>query len=193
MTLLPTRPPGGALYCIADQSVFAGNRFNSAEKILAWLAATGIIEAKNRIVRHQRNGRRFSDAIFRVLTGSLPDINSEFVGLEYITERRIYCFNCDLDYIICPHCKSDLKDGRENENIFWTAIEKWISNEGADNLTCPRCHKNLPFHEFQYGVECIFSDLAFVFFGCKGLTDEFQAEFERQLGCPVRLLWNFHE
>ena len=178
----------GELHCIAEQMIFKGNRFEAAEKILSWLIRKDIIKPEKCIIRYQPNGHRFSEGIKQVVTGALPDLTSDYVGLEYATERMIYCSNPSFDYILCPSCKSDLESNEEYEDAFWKALIQWENHDGVEFLHCPVCGKKILFHEFQFGTYCGFSDLAFTFFDCRGFTEIFQEEFESQLGCPVRLI-----
>jgi len=192
MSIPPKHPIYGELYCIAEQSIFQGNRFEAVEKILSWLVREDIIKPEKCIVRYQQNGHRFSEGIKRVVTGGLPDVTSDYVGLEYSTARESYFSNPSLDYILCPYCKSDLESNEEYEKIFWKALEQWENHYGVEFIHCPACYKMVLFHEFQFGTYCGFSDIAFTFFDCRGFTETFQTEFERQLGCPVRFVGNIY-
>jgi len=188
MPYIPKHPIYGALHCIAEQTTFKGNRFDAVEKILSWLIKEDIIKPEKCIVRYQQNGHRFSEGLKKVITGGFPDITSDYVGLEYNTERETCFSNPSLDYILCPNCKNDLESNEEHEDIFWKALNQWKIYDGDEFVHCPVCDKKVLFHAFQFGTVCGFSDLAFTFFDCRGFTEVFQAEFERQLGCPVRLV-----
>ena len=193
MSFLPKHPENGELHLIAEQTIFQGNRFETVEKILAWLIREDIIKPEKCIVRHQQNGHRFSEGIKRVVMGPLPDLTSDFMGLEYCTERFFYSANHpDFHGILCPNCNSNLEDSDEYEDVWWQAIKQWEEHDGIEYVVCPVCGSQVPFHKFRYGIDCGFSDLAFTFFGCRGFTEVFQAEFERHLGCPVRLVWNYY-
>ena len=187
MTLLPKHPEAHELYCIAGQTNFQGNRFEAAEKIISWLVADDIIKPEKCIVRYQQNGHRFSEGMKRVVTEPLPDIASDYVGLEYVTERRIYCFQPVFDYALCPYCQGDIENCPEQENFLREAIFRWEDRNDVDFLQCPICKKTVYFHELEFGHTCAFSDLAFTFFGCHGITETFQTEFEQHLGCPIHL------
>ena len=190
MSIIPKHPGHGELLCIVEQTIFKGNRFETVERVLAWLVREDIIKPEKCVVRYRQNGHRFSEGIKRVVTEPLPDLTSDFTGLEYNTERRFYSVNHpDFHGILCPNCNGDLEDNDEYEDIWWQAIKQWEDHDGVEYVHCPICGSQVHFHEFRYGIGCGFSDLAFTFFGCRGFTEVFQAEFELQLGCPVRLIW----
>jgi len=192
MTVIPRHPIDGELHCVAEQTIFKGNKFETAEKILSWLIREDIIKPEKSIVRYQPNGHRFSEGIKQVVTEPLPDITSDYVGLEYNTEREFYSIHHPVfRYILCPNCNSDLEYCGEHEEVFLEALKQWRDHDGAEFVNCPVCNAKVLFHEFQYGIGCGFSDLAFTFFGCRGFTEKFQSEFEQQLGCRVRLVWDF--
>ena len=189
MAFIPVQPTGGVLYFANNHTFFKGDRFQVAESVLSWLIREDIIKPEKCVVRLQQNGHRFSEGIKRVVAEPFPDIDSDFNGLEYSTERQFLCWHQYFHYIICPNCKSDLEQNSEHEDFFMEAVWQWKDRDGADFIHCPICCQKTFLCEFKIGHECMFSDLVFSFFGCRGVTDTFRTEFEQRLGNPVRLFW----
>ncbi|WP_328665560.1 hypothetical protein OG905_01030 [Streptomyces sp. NBC_00322] len=93
-------------------------------------------------------------------------------------------------YAVCPHCDKrmvfiDYPESFEPDEEVWQpfrdAIDTW-KETGEASVPCAACETSVPITAWQWDSEFALGALAFDFWGWPPLTDDFVAEFTRQLG-----------
>ncbi|MEU0392098.1 hypothetical protein ABZ208_04810 [Streptomyces sp. NPDC006208] len=97
------------------------------------------------------------------------------------------------DAAICPRCDTrtvviDYPEEFEPKEEVWQPFREGIAawmETGRGSVDCPACRASVPVTEWRFGWGFELGALAFDFWGWPPLTDEFVAEFGRQLGHRV--------
>jgi len=175
------------------QPQFQGDRHAKAEEIVKWLVEQKAIEPT------------LSDCVsgraYRLLPGLTqflehgdeyfdPDLLT--LELEVITEKTVFHAGGNgLETITCPACQTCESDplDMQKDSPFLDLVTTWFESE-SELITCPYCQREISIADFIFEPAWGFSDLGFSFWNRGGpFRDDFVKEFERRLGCPMRIVY----
>jgi hypothetical protein len=106
--------------------------------------------------------------------------NESTNGLEIVLKRTIFdSGSTGIEFAECPVCKT-------SPNII--DISKDYKLHGISKIKCSNCECEIEINEFIYHPVWAFSDLGFVFWGWGNFRDSFINEFEKRLGCKVKIV-----
>ncbi|MCL2119109.1 MAG: hypothetical protein FWH27_11855 [Planctomycetaceae bacterium] len=179
---------------IPVQPRFQGDRYAKAEEIVKWLVDQKAIEPT-------LSDCVFGDGGYRLLPGLAqflehgdryfcPDLL--MLGLEIITKKAVFHTGGNgLETVTCPVCQACENDpcDMQKDSPFLDLVGMWFDSE-SELVTCPYCQKEISITDFVFEPAWGFSDLGFSFWNCHDqFRDDFVKEFERRLGCLIRLVY----
>lgn len=104
----------------------------------------------------------------------------ERCGLEIIRQPTLFDGgDKGMMFVECPVCK-------KSPNIF-RLTDNYLKQHRS-TLQCLECECEIEINEFIYDPPCVFSDLGFVFWEWENLKESFIREFEKRLGCKVKVI-----
>jgi hypothetical protein len=110
---------------------------------------------------------------------ALP-FGQERCGLEIIRKPTLFDGgDKGMFFVACPVCK-------KAPNIF--SLSEAYLQQHRSTLKCLECECDIEINEFIYDPPCVFSDLGFVFWEWENLKEDFVKEFEKRLGCSVKVI-----
>ncbi|MFF3322960.1 hypothetical protein [Streptomyces sp. NPDC002889] len=166
-----------------------------AERMVGWMVAEGLL------TREMSDVAMYS---FQVDEGHVPGPNwaraAEDWGDDHIPAPVAVIVGRDhhvggqgeddAEYANCPRCETrtvfiHYPEACEPDEEVWRpfrdAIDTW-KETGEGSADCSACGASVPVTEWEWEMNFALGALAFDFWGWPPLTDDFAAEFGRQLG-----------
>jgi hypothetical protein len=160
------------------------DREKKAEEIKNWLIEIGAIQPKTSACVHYEHllGYAIDKGAKKLTTApqKLP-FKKEANGLEIVTTQTTFDAGDDgIESIICPVCK---------KNVFPDYMMQYNFHKiKFPNLKCSDCEMEYPINDFHFNPAWAFSNLGFVFWNWRDFTPEFLEEFEKRLGCKIKVV-----
>lgn len=159
------------------------DRLSKATEIVDWLVSIRAIKPnKSDCVLSSAQGYAI-DTGAKALTDEPEYLPFGLItnGLEVVTERTVFHTGENgLDSFVCPQCYEDIASEEWNFSGF--------SENGNSLLECPLCHNASDINDYEIEPQWGFSNLGFTFWNWADLNDDFVEEFEKRLGCEVKIV-----
>ena len=178
---------------VPAQPQFQGDRHAKAEEIVKWLVEEQIIESTLSDCVLGGDGYRLLPELAKFCEYGTEYLNPDLIvfGLEIITQKNVFHPGGNgNDFVTCPACQtceSDICDMQKTSH-FLDLVNVWYEEE-SELVPCPYCQKEISIADFVFEPTWGFSDLGFTFWNTPPFHEDFIKEFERRLGCPIRVVY----
>lgn len=168
---------------IVPYEIVFQDRVQKAQQVVDWLISLNIIKPdKTDCILSKESGYPIDSKAVDITDdpNDLP-YSLKTNGLQVITERTVFdAGEYGLDSFICPQCGEDII------SLEWT-LEDYHTH-GDTVMSCPACHKDNSLNDYIIEPTWAFSNLGFTFWNWPSLKQEVIEDFERLLGCKVKVV-----